>query len=294
MSDTVYQIITDKIVAMLKDGVAPWHRPWNSGNAPRSITGHVYTGINVFLLLAAGFESPYWITFNQVNQRGGRIKDAERKRYTVIVFWKIIEVKDKETGDKKKVPFLRYFKVWNLDQVDGVKPPKEKKATPPPRFEDRHKVAKSIVDNYPNPPKIRRTGDQAFYQPMLDVVTVPPVKSFHSADEYYSTLFHELGHSTAHESRLDRDVSYVFGSHSYGREELVAEMTSAFLAAESGITLTINNSAAYLNSWMRTIQEDVRAVVVAATRAQKAADFILGRYVPAEENSDDVAKQAVA
>lgn len=279
MSDSVYRIVTEKILAQLEEGVAPWRKPWRATAFPRSINGHRYRGINVFLLATQGYASPYWLSRKEINRRGGRIRKGEHG--TVIVFWKQHKVTDEDTGDEKTIPLLRYYRVWNLEQTENVKVPRSvadaSASRPAPTPEERHYAAAAIVAGYPHGPTIQESGDEAWYRPAHDLVNIPPRAAFDDLDEYYSTLFHELGHSTAHPSRLNRACDYVFGSHAYGREELVAEMTDAFLAAEAGIETTMENSAAYLAGWIRTINEDVRAVVVAAGAAQRAAEHILAR-----------------
>jgi antirestriction protein ArdC len=285
VSDSVYRIITERILAQLEQGVAPWRKPWHAIAFPRFITGHRYRGINVFLLASQGYASPFWLSRKQIVQREGKIRDGER--HTKVVFWTQRTVVDEASGDEKTVPLLRYYRVWNLEQTEGVKVPQAvadfDTSRPAPTPAQRHHAAAAIVTGYPHPPTIRESGDEAWYRPGDDLVNVPPQASFDDLDDYYATLFHELGHSTAHRSRLARDCDYVFGSHSYGREELIAEMTSAFLAAEAGIETTMPNSAAYLASWIATISEDVRAVVVAAGAAYRAADLILAR--PTEASS---------
>lgn len=302
-NDTVYEMITEKIIALLEQGVAPWRKPWKAAaEGPRNLDGHRYRGINTLLLIMAamegGYSSPYWLTFNQAKKKGGKIKKGEKS--TVIIFWKMIRVteKDPDTGkiENKTIPMLRYYRVFNLEQTEGVKVPRkvleaqlaEASAVAP----DPIKEAEAIVKGYQGP-KIRKVrGDRAFYSPLTDVITVPPLKSYDDAGEYYSTLFHEMGHSTGHKDRLDRfEPGTRFGDHEYGREELIAEMTAAFLTAEAGIETTLPNSASYLGSWIKTIKADVRAVVVAAGAAQRAADMILGReYVAQDQN--EVAKAA--
>lgn len=276
MSNTVYEIITEKIIAQLEAGTAPWRKPWHAATDwPRSIHGHRYQGINVFLLLAGDHISPYWITRKEIARRGGRIRRGEPG--TKIVFFKKITKEDEKTGEKITIPIARYYHVWNTEQVDGIEPPTP--AVPPTHHtaEDRHAAAEAIITGYPDPPEIIEVGRRACYSPGLDRIKIPPRDTFTSLNEFHVTAFHELGHSTAHPTRLDRPIGSDFGSHPYGREELIAEMTAAFLAAEAGIETTTDNSAAYLSSWITTIREDVRAVVVAANAAQRAANHILGR-----------------
>lgn len=276
MSNSVYQIITEKIIAQLEAGTAPWRKPWNATTGwPRSITCRRYRGVNVFLLLAEDHISPLWLTFNEVQRRGGKIRKGEHG--TKILFFKKITKEDEETGEKITIPLARYYHVWNTEQVDGIPQPE---STPAPRVlapERRHAAAEAIVAGYPDPPEIVEAGRRACYSSSQDRIKVPPRGTFATLDAFYSALFHELGHSTAHRTRLDRPIGYHFGSHPYGREELIAEMTAAFLSAEAGIETTADNSAAYLSSWINTIREDVRAVVVAANAAQRAAEHILRR-----------------
>jgi antirestriction protein ArdC len=275
----IYGVVTERIVAQLEAGTAPWRKPWKaSTSGPRNIEGYRYRGINVWLLLSEGYSSPYWMTFKQAKARGGSVKKGEKS--TVIVFWKRLKVTDKDTGEDKVIPMLRYYRVFNLEQTEGVKLPKkvtEELAAEPAEPVEVIDAGEAIVHGYADGPRVYRNGTAAFYEPNIDRVTVPGLDSFDDAAEFYSTLFHELGHSTGHQDRLGRTYGKKFGDHEYGREELVAEMTSAFLQAEAGIEHVQANSAAYLANWIRALREDTRAVVVAAGAAQKAADLILGR-----------------
>lgn len=275
----VYEQVTDRVVALLEQGTVPWRKPWTNG-MPQNIEGRKYRGINAFLLGVSGHTTPFWMTFNQAKERNGTVKKGEHG--TMIVFWKRLKVteKNEDTGkmEQKVVPMLRYYYVFNLDQTENVKVPKRVTEWLEGHTFDHEPLAEAeaIVAGYENGPSISEDGDAAYYVPALDAITVPPRSSFKELDEFYGTLFHELGHSTGHESRLHRDQKHGFGTHDYGREELVAEMTAAFLAAECGIETTTENTAAYLASWVKTIREDTKAVVVAAGQAQRAADLILG------------------
>jgi antirestriction protein ArdC len=274
-TDTVYEMVTERVIAALESGQAPWRKPWHAAtDGPRNmVSGRMYRGMNVWLLLSAGYTSPYWLTFNQLSKLGGRLR--ENQHGTVVIFWKILKVADTETGDLKTVPLLRYFRVFNFEQTEGIEAPQSDAPTTEVNPID---AAEAIVAGYADAPVIHTNGDSAYYVPSRDEITVPSLNSYDQADEYYSTLFHEMTHSTGHESRLGRNSSLDFGSHGYGREELIAEMGAAFLAGEAGtLPATVDNSAAYLRSWIKTIREDVRAVVVAAGAAQRAADHILGR-----------------
>ncbi len=282
-NDNVYQIITDQIIAQLEAGTAPWRQPWKLRDWPRSIRGHKYRGVNVFLTAYQGYTSPYWLTRKEINQRGGTIRTDER--HTKIVFWKMLRVSNEDDPEQTKtIPLLRYFRVWNLEQIDGINAPLSDEPEPEPDLtpQQRHRAATEIVAGYPDRPTITERGDEAYYVPSTDQVFLPPRARFYDLDGFYAATFHELGHSTGHRSRLNRwakqeDKPGAFGGHAYGREELIAEMTATYLCSEAGIEQTMPNHAAYLASWINTIREDVRAVVVAAGAAQRAADHILGR-----------------
>lgn len=275
--DTIYEMVTDQIVAALEAGTVPWRKPWNPTTWPRNIEGHRYRGANLFLLAYSPYESPFWLTYKQATERGGSVRG---EKTTMITFWKRLMVTDKDTGERAMIPMLRFYRVFNLEQVKDIErlPQAVRDWSPADTVPDPIAEAEAIVKGYPNPPHILVTAsDEAFYMPGLDQITVPSLRQYDGADEYYATLFHEMGHSTGHPDRLARKYGKSFGSHDYGREELVAEMTAAFLCGESGITMTMDNSAAYLASWIKTIKEDTRAVVTAAGAAQRAADHILGR-----------------
>lgn len=287
-----YQLVTDQIIAELENGNVPWRKPWTVADVPRSLaTGRPYQGINTFLLMNG--VSPWWATWNQVLKRGGRIKFEERKNASTVVYWKIREVEDPKTKEKRTIPFLRTFRVFNLDQTTGVElTDKEKALTERKPLSDEDGVtrAEEIIAGWKGGPRVRHDSDAAFYIPKQDMIHLPKRTTFHSASEYYATRFHEMIHSTGHESRLDRwdGTRFVFGEHAYGREELVAELGNAYLSGEAGILpATLENSGAYLRSWLATIREDARAVVVAATAAQKAADLILNRTKETEKSEED-------
>lgn len=278
----VYEIVTDQMIKALESGTVPWHKPWSGGPefAPRNLaSGKRYNGINPFLLSLSGFASPYWLTFKQAQALDGTVKKGEKS--SLVVFFKMTETKDKETGKPKTIPILRFYRVFNLDQCDGVRVPAGR---PMPKEVETNDIlpldaGEAIIQGYKDKPTIREGEAAAWYQPAIDLINMPPRNTFATPEEWYSTLFHECGHSTAHKSRLNREdaLGNGFGSHDYGREELTAEMTSAYLCAEAGIVAPFDNSAAYIASWLKTIRADSRAVVVAAGKASKAADYILGR-----------------
>jgi antirestriction protein ArdC len=200
-----------------------------------------------------------------------------------VVFWKWVDVEDETTGEKTKIPLLRYYSAFNIAQVDGVPVP-----TIAPTVRERTPIqaAETIVAKMPKRPEIRHGLSKAFYSPSADFVGMPAIDQFKTAEEYHSTLFHELSHSTGHGTRLNRKgVNGAegnwssFGSNPYAKEELVAEMGAAFLCGEVGIVeRTIDNSAAYVASWLKRLKDDAKLVICASAQAQRAADWILGRF----------------
>ena len=284
----VYQIITDKVIRMIQEGTAPWRKPWGlpPGTFPISLTtSKPYTGINVMLLGLSGYDDPRWTTYHQAKELGGQVRKGEKS--SLVVFWKLQEKEDPEDAERtRRIPILRYYNVFNVQQVDGLRIPPI--ARPEQRFTPVEE-AETIIQNMPSPPNIVHGGGRAFYQPAADAVSLPPKEAFQDPHEYYSTAFHELGHSTGHPKRLDRSTYHEaapFGSESYSREELVAEFTRCYLCHLSGIQNTQENSAAYLRSWASKLQENDRWLVITAAQAQKAASYILGQ-TPAPEVEDD-------
>lgn len=287
MSSQIYQIITDRVVSMLEAGTVPWRKPWAGGEeAPRSaVSKKEYRGINHFLLHCAGYSSPYWMSFKQAQERGGMVRKGEKGM--PVVFWKQYEREDQE-GNKRNIPVLRYYTVFNVAQIDGLKI----ELPELPRKEHRPiEEAEAIIANMPNPPAMIHGENRAFYRPLLDVVNMPAPELFDSPEEYYGTKFHELTHSTGHEKRLNRRPSNEvrhFGDKEYSREELVAEMGAAFMCAACGIErTTLENSAAYIASWLKVLREDQKAVVIAAAQAQRAADYIRGISFTAQATSTE-------
>jgi antirestriction protein ArdC len=283
---SVYEIVTSRILAVLERGEIPWRKPWRTLPPANLISKKPYRGINVFLLALAGYGSQYWLTYRQAQALGGNVRRGEHG--TKIVFWKFdkfeTETADGETEERKSA-FLRYYTVFNLEQTEGLKA----LLALPPAFPIES--AENIVAGMPNPPAFEQDA-QAAYIPSRDTVTMPSRTAFESQAEYYSTLFHELSHSTGHAKRLARegfDTPQKFGSESYSREELIAEMGSAMLCGIAGIEqATISNSAAYLQSWIRRLKADSRLVVSAASAAQKAADFIQGESAKDSPSTESV------
>ena len=275
MNAHVYEQITERIIALLAQGTVPWHKPWKARTGlPRNvITQKPYRGINVFLLLAMSYESPFWLTFRQALQLGGTVRKGEKA--CPVVFWKQTTFEDKESGEPQKKRLLRFYHVFNVAQCDGLKnctAPVETPVNGICQPED-------MVAHMPQPPLIKHGMTRAFYSPREDCVGLPARDRFERAEGYYATLFHELVHATGHKTRLNRATlteKAGFGSNPYCKEELIAEMGAAFLCGQAEIAeRTIDNSAAYLNGWLDQLRSDRTLIVHAAAQAQKAADFIL-------------------
>lgn len=275
MTTDVYQMVTDKVLTMMETHGLKWSKPWKSGQGsmPVSIsTGKPYTGINPLLLWAEGHSDPRWGTYKAWQEKGGQVRKGEKA--TAVVFFKQIEVADKNKEDNKvKIPLLRYYSVFNASQVDGVEP---MAATPKTENETIAAVDQFITDTGADIRTI--AGSAAFYMPSFDYIQVPPLAEYFrktAVSDYYGTLLHELVHWTGHKDRLARLQSGGFGSEDYAKEELVAELGSAFLCSELGIdSEPREDHAAYLQSWIKALQDDKRLIVKAASQASKACAFL--------------------
>jgi len=283
----VYEMINIRLTELLEQGTVPWRKPWNAENRQPTnlISKKAYRGVNVFLLACQSYFSPYWLTFNQCKERGGFVRRGEKG--TPVIFWKWL---DKTTEDDSlpsvngKIPLLRYYTVFNVEQCEGIKAPAVIQAC---NLFSPIEKADLVLQYMPMKPEIRHGGSRAYYSPSLDYIQLPEEQSFCSAEEYHNTLFHECIHATGHANRLARksilEPSY-FGSHDYSKEELVAEMGAAFLSAHAGIAhQTIENSAAYIQGWLKALKNDRTLMVYAAAQAQKAAEFILNKQAEQEE-----------
>ena len=300
----IYQVITDQIIAALEKGVVPWQQPWKGrAQFPRNAkSGKPYRGVNVFILhfkgIANGYTSPLWMSYKQAVDLGGKVKPGEKG--TPVTFWKPFEIADETAkSGKKRIMMIRYYTVFNYEQTEGVKLPKKMAELNKPvqvneftPIEEAQRIIEEYVSN--GGPKIKHGGSGAFYVPDLDVITLPDQESFKDADHYYSTAFHECGHSTGHESRLKRTgvLKHAgFGSPTYSEEELVAEMTAAFLNGEAGLSgnAIIDDNAAYLGHWLSVLKANPKLIVQIAGQAQKAADHIMGRQWEAAINEQAAA-----
>ena len=277
MSKSVYEMVTDRIIEQLEQGYIPWHRPWTGvqSDAYNIVSKRPYSLLNQMLLKHTGSYG----TFKQWQELGGHIRKGEHSE--IVVFWKIQPIEEiKEDGTKtiKQIPLLRYYNVFHISQVDGVEV-KEK----PIVYIEPIEEAERIKEEYKTREHIEIreiVSNKAFYSPSGDYIQVPCKEQYTNIEEFYSTLFHEMVHSTGHKTRLDRletGSNAHFGSETYSKEELTAELGSASLLNMLGIETpkTFKNSSAYIQSWLRVLRNDCKFIVSASSKAEKAVEYIL-------------------
>lgn len=279
-----YQIVTERIVNLLEQGVNPWRKSWSTAahRPPTNlISRKAYRGINNLLLGLAPYASPYWLTYKQAAALGGNVRKGEKA--SLAIFWTKHRYSSRKNPDgtttsldhEYETPIMKFYHVFNAEQCEGLDVP----ATPAPQIfteNEAHARAEAILAGMPNAPRFEHAGEQPCYMPDRDLIRMPALVRFKSSADYYSTRFHELAHSTGHKSRLARDLSGMFGNEKYAREELIAEMTAAYLCGACGILeQTEEQSAAYLHGWAQKIKQEPRAIITAAAKAQAAADYIM-------------------
>ncbi len=285
-----YEVVTERIINLLEQGVIPWKRPWSAARAPRNLVSKkIYRGVNFFLLSATKYVSPYWLTFRQTKELGGSVRKGEHGE--IVIFWRVDRDTDPESDadaqnieecEKSRRRFvLRFYRVFNAGQCELPQAVLDKLPKVESYQHDPIEAAERIIANMPNPPAIEYAGSKAFYSPSADRITLPPRELFINAEEHFGTWGHEAAHSTGHPKRLNRESiaeAAPFGSPVYAGEELIAELSAAYLCAEAGISpAVIENEAAYIEGWLAKLKSEKRLIVIAAARAQKAADYILGR-----------------
>lgn len=276
--------VTERLIGMLESGTAPWQKPWDAGiaamNRPHNFNGRPYHGVNALMLwctaIDKGYEDPRWLTFKQVNKLGGHVNKGEKAQ--IVEYWQWEkEVENPETGEKEKVP-LEHPKVYraavfNADQCTGL--PKLRRQAQ--KWSPVERAENIIAAN--GVPVTHNTDGSAFYSPGGDFICLPPRESFATVDAYYSTLLHEVGHSTGHPTRLNREFGGQFGSECYAREELRAELASTFLCGELGIATTGSDEqhAAYVKSWVSALKNDYNEIFKAAADAEKICNYLYER-----------------
>ena len=273
MSALIYQQVTDKIIAELESGTIPsWVKNWSgdAGSDCNVITKKTYSGINTIILGMSGFKSPYWATYKQWVSIGAQVSKGSKG--TQIIFYSPVEKGSKitEAGEVKNYSYvLKSYTVFNADQVSGFEAP----ALPVPKVFNNIACIEALTVK--SGVKLQFGGDKAYYSPSDDYVAMPHKTQFNNEASYYATLLHELSHWSGHKSRLDRDLSGRFGNEAYAAEELIAELSAAFLCARFNIAGELRHSS-YIASWLRVQKNDNKAVFKAAALAQKSADYLAG------------------
>jgi antirestriction protein ArdC len=286
----VHAEVTNRILAQLELGVRPWMQPWSTGGAgvirPRRFTGEAYRGINTLILWGAaelaGYTAPTWLTFKQALDAGGAVRKGERGSTVVYASTFNATAEDHATGDtvETAIPFLKAYTVFNVQQCDGL--PEHLTAVPAPTPEPERIAAAEAFITATNA-LVVPNGLRAYYCVSNDTIRMPPRAAFASAHDWYCTVLHELVHWTGPKNRCNRIFGERFGDSTYAREELVAELGSAFLCADLGIDAApCEDHAAYLADWLEVLKNDKRAVFQAASLASRAVDFLDGLQVPAE------------
>lgn len=300
----VYEMVTEKIIEKMKGGIIPWKKPWHLiGSAEEFAISYTsrkpYSLLNQFLLGEPG----EYLTWKQIESLGGAVKKGEKSKFVVFYDWVKVKttkvVKNEDGVDEEKeetfrYPLLKYYNVFHINQCEGIKSkvvPGEKLPCPDPINAADNAITEYLMRETSLKFQNNKPSDRAYYSPSEDKVVVPMLDQYKVASEYYSTAFHEFIHSTMKESRCNRKPEEgfsFFGSHSYSKEELVAEIGSAMLCSNFGIddAKTFDNSVAYLQSWIKVFENDPKMIVIAAGRAEKAARYFLG------EREDTVKEQA--
>ena len=302
MKKSIYEEITERIIDSLETGVIPWARPWEAsqyGEYRNAVTNRPYRGLNIMLLnlvgMMKGFIDPRWLTYRNAEKLGGHIKKGEKG--VGIVFWKFLPVKDRQDqeddrisdsddNDKKVIPFARMYTVFNVEQCEDLDLPSLEVARD---FEDaENQDAERILSL----PTMKHGGGKAYYSKTKDFIAMPIRGAFENLNFYFSTAYHEIVHWSGHPARLQRQFGKRFGDQDYAFEELVAEIGAAFLGASTCIPFEEMRHTGYIDSWLRILKEDNRAIFTAAAKAQTAADFVLAKAGLAAEAAEDLPEAA--
>lgn len=294
----VYQSITDRIIASLEKGVSPWVKPWSEGAKQtgnsllpsNAISGNNYRGINTMLLwseqVEKGYDSNTWVTYKQAGELGGNVIKGEKS--TAIIYFQMILLKTPENlalpkDKQQKIPMLKQYYVFNLGQCEGIT---SKKVKIPKVLEVGYTNALDFATR--TGADIKHGGNEAFFTRQHDFIRMPHQEQFRSLTDYDGTLLHELTHWTGHKSRLEREFGARFGDNAYAFEELVAEIGSAFLCGQLGVSDSNGHTdlqhEAYLASWLKVLKSDKKAIFKASTLAQKASDFLIDEAMAIDQS----------
>lgn len=275
MRESVYALVTERIIQQLEAGSIPWVKPWAVSLPYNAVSKRPYSGVNVLLLWHTaserGYKSSAWLTYKQAEELGGHIRKGEKS--TLVVYGSSYQKKvETESGEEleERRNFLKQYRLFNVEQAEGL--PAEfyevKGAEP---FEDRREEVEAFIGSMGA--TVKHGGVRAAYNRREDVIKLPPLEAFKDAHGYYYTALHEHGHWTGHESRLNRQFGQRFGDHAYAFEELVAELTSSFVAARLGIKADLQD-VSYIGSWLKILKSDNAAIFTAARRAEEAAEYL--------------------
>jgi antirestriction protein ArdC len=293
ITSNLYEEVTNKIIALIEQGVAPWRRTWSRyGLARNYATKHIYTGINLLLMNNSLHPIPYFMTFKQVKEYDGRIRKGAKAEKVIYfdVFYKDgndTALTKEEASKRRKngeeiqiLKFIKSYNVFGIDDIEGID-----FEIPEVELKPNEKIAgcEAIIENMPNRPVLRQNdANRAFYSPNEDFINMPKIEQFETSEHYYATFFHELVHSSGHASRLARDEVMnpnTFGSKPYSKEELVAEMGASFLCSSVQIDYdeVFENNVAYLAGWLKVLKEDSKFIFKVSAEAHKASDYILNK-----------------
>jgi len=287
MTTDVYARVTDRIIAELEKGERPWMKPWNAEHAAGKITrplrhnGLPYSGINILMLwgeaMEKGYNAPIWITFKQAKELGACVRKGEHGSLVVYAntITKTEHNEETDEDEERKIPFMKGYTVFNVEQIDGL-PAHYYATAQAPTLDPMQRLDHAEAFFRNTGATINHGGNRAFYSMDKNFVQMPPFEFFKDAESYYATLAHEETHWTRHPSRLDRDFGRKrWGDEGYAMEELVAELGSAFLCADLGLTPEVREDhAAYIANWLTVLKGDKRAIFSAAAHAQRAAEFL--------------------
>lgn len=297
MSNFVYEMVTDRIIAQLEGGVIPWEKPWFGviGGAFNRVSKKNYSLLNQMLLKHDG----EYATFKQWQSFGGKVRQNEKSE--IVVFWKVHHIKEEKddgVAEKRSIPVLRYYSVFHISQVEGVKPLPKNLLKPSKPIDE----AEKILHDYLTREKIvltHKASNMAYYSLANDCIIMPLMEQFREQSEYYSTIFHEVIHSTMKENRCNRTEgkkeSAIFGSEVYSKEELIAEIGSANILNVLNIETkkSFRNSVAYIQGWLSRLRNDVKFIVSASSKAEKATKYVLGDVLKDVENKSWVSEGAL-
>lgn len=275
----IYQEVTNRIIEQLESGTKPWIKPWKSTGAGcatmphNGLSGNNYQGVNTLLLWtmqhSLGYQSNTWLTFKQAKELDGSVRKGEKG--SPVIYYQMIKRVDKSTGEETVYPMLKQYTIFNLEQCEDINV--EKLKIPVAKEVNKTPVLELALNNGA---KVGHGGDSAYFAPGADVIQMPNQQDFKNLDNYEATLLHELTHWTGHKSRLDRLPGFaMFGSESYAFEELVAELGSAFLGAEYGLNHEILQHDSYIESWLKVLKNDKKAIFKASKLAQQASEYLI-------------------